>query len=361
MPWRDLALACAVVVGFIGLLLAGSRWLPGTLAKGAVLDDGGRLRYRLNGLALFVLTVLAVLAIWWKDPQGLTYPARHTWELFAAANLIAFLAAGSIYALGRRRRCRQFQDRSLVATIRGYVFGLELNPRYAGIDVKLFFYRPSLIGLFLLNVSFLAGQYVDHGSVSGRMALYQVLFFLYIANYFQFEGVILHTWDVVAERFGWTLVWGDLVLVPFFYSLPGRQLATIDDPLSGWLASISILLFLLGGWMFRGANGQKHRFKEDSTARIWGRPAQTLDGRLLVSGFWGIGRKLNYTGEFFVYVSWTILCGPGAWAPYTVLAFLALLFWHRARRDDRRCSTKYGPLWDQYCQKARFRMIPFLY
>jgi hypothetical protein len=30
---------------------------------------------------------------------------------------------------------------------------------------------------------------------------------------------------------------------------------------------------------------------------IWGKPAETLGGRLLVSGFRGIGRKLNHTGE----------------------------------------------------------------
>ncbi|MFT5434177.1 MAG: hypothetical protein ACI9OJ_004890 [Myxococcota bacterium] len=33
----------------------------------------------------------------------------------------------------------------------------------------------------------------------------------------------------------------------------------------------------------------------------------------------------------------------------------------RAWRDDRKCREKYGPLWDEYCARTRFRVIPFFY
>ena len=55
------------------------------------------------------------------------------------------------------------------------------------------------------------------------------------------------------------------------------------------------------------ADHQLARFKQDPAARIWGRPAATLEGRLLISGFWGIGRHLNYTGEILVYLALWIL------------------------------------------------------
>jgi Delta14-sterol reductase len=80
-----------------------------------------------------------------------------------------------------------------------------------------------------------------------------------------------------------------------------------------------------------------------------------------VSGFWGIGRKLNYTGELCLYCAWTLLCGFDSWVPYLLPLGLALLLGHRAWRDDRRCQAKYGALWTAYCVRARFRMIPFLY
>ena len=61
--------------------------------------------------------------------------------------------------------------------------------------------------------------------------------------------------------------------------------------------------------LFRGSNEQKHQFKADPTRPIWGKPPETVGGKLLVSGFWGIGRKLNYTGELMVYFSWTLCTG----------------------------------------------------
>jgi delta14-sterol reductase len=38
--------------------------------------------------------------------------------------------------------------------------------------------------------------------------------------------------------------------------------------------------------VFRGANKQKHMFKQDPKVIIWGQPAKVVGGRLLVSGFW---------------------------------------------------------------------------
>jgi Delta14-sterol reductase len=122
-----------------------------------------------------------------------------------------------------------------------------------------------------------------------------------------------------------------------------------------------IASYCFGFWLFRGTNGQKHRFKETPGAPIWGRAPRVLGGRLLVSGFWGIGRKLNYTGELMMYLSWTLLSGFQSWVPYLLPAWLLGLLAQRAARDDRRCHAKYGALWDEYCRHARFRMFPFLY
>jgi Delta14-sterol reductase len=225
----------------------------------------------------------------------------------------------------------------------------------------MFSYRPSLIGLGLLNVSLACIQHQQYGSVSPRMMLYQVLYFGYLANYFQFESGMLFTWDVVSEKFGWMLVWGDYVLVPFFYCLPGIFLVNNRNPLSPAEAILLAAIYLAGFWLFRGANQQKHKFKSDPQSKIWGRPARSLDGRLLISGFWGIGRKLNYTGEIMLYCSWTLLCGLSSPWPYLLPLWLMCLLPHRAWRDERRCRAKYGLLWDRYCAHARFRMLPFLY
>jgi delta14-sterol reductase len=86
-----------------------------------------------------------------------------------------------------------------------------------------------------------------------------------------------------------------------------------------------------------------------------------IGGKLLASGYWGIGRKINYTGEILVYVSFALCAGFASLWPYALpLALLGLLL-HRAWRDDKRCRAKYGALWDEYARVARFRVIPGIY
>ena len=236
------------------------------------------------------------------------------------------------------------------------------NPTLLGVDLKMFSYRPSLIGLALLNISFAVAQYETYGQLTLGMALYQAFTFAYVFNYFQFEQGMIHTWDIISERFGCMLVWGDYALVPFFYCLAGWWLVDASGPALPPLAAAGIvLLFVFGFWLFRGANEQKHRFKQDPDIRIWGKPAEALDGRLLVSGFWGIGRHLNYTGEICIYLSFALTTGFASWAPFLLPAWLAGLLVQRSRRDERRCRAKYGELWSRYTQRARFVMVPYVY
>ena len=93
---------------------------------------------------------------------------------------------------------------------------------------------------------------------------------------------------------------------------------------------------------------------------IWGRPAEALDGKLLVSGWWGIGRHLNYTGEIVAYLALSLTAGA-SFVPYLLPLWMVALLSHRARRDDGRCRAKYGELWERYCARARFRMLPIVY
>ncbi|MGH8508034.1 MAG: DUF1295 domain-containing protein [Gammaproteobacteria bacterium] len=355
---ETLAGALAGVAAFVSLLFIGSRLLPGPEARGA--PSGGPLLYRLNGLTLFVLIAFAAALGqamgWWS--LSLLY--RHFVPIFIAANVFAFLFTGIVF-LHSKWPSGQKGRNSLAETLRGLYFGAELNPRLAGVDLKLFSYRPSLIGLALLNAAFAVAQYETYGTVSGAMVLYEIFTLIYVCNYFQFEYGMLYTWDIVAERFGGMLIWGDYVLVPFFYSLPGWFLVHRLEPLPVPAALALIALFLFGFWLFRGANAQKHRFKADPGAKIWGRPAETLGGRLLVSGFWGIGRHLNYSGEICIYLAFALTTGGGSFLPYLLPAWLIALLIHRAARDERRCGAKYGALWTEYTRKARFRMVPFVY
>ncbi|MXY63709.1 MAG: DUF1295 domain-containing protein [Gammaproteobacteria bacterium] len=346
--------AAAMLLVFVGVLFAGSILLTGRRVEGSILE-GKSITYKLNGLALFLLTAAIGLIAQIFGWFSLSALYTHFVELFVVANVFAFVFSGWLCWRGVLTRGGPG------GILRGYFFGVELNPSLLGVDLKFFSYRPSLIGLALFNASFAVVQYEAYGELTLAMTLYQIFTFLYVLNYFQFEDGMIHTWDIVSERFGWMLVWGDYVLVPFFYCLPGWWLVHATEPLSAVAAALIVLLFVFGFWLFRGANQQKHRFKSDPGATIWGRPPQTLDGRLLVSGFWGVGRHLNYTGEICVYLSFALTTGFASWVPYVLPAWLASLLWHRSRRDDRRCRAKYGELWERYTQRVRYSMLPFIY
>ena len=345
--------AAAMLLAFVVALFVASIVVPGRpLGTGPAQGQ----RAKLNGLALFMIVVAvagtAQVAGWFS----LATLHAHFGALFVAANVFAFGLAGWLYWRGARASDapRGFW--------RGFFLGRELNPTWFGVDLKLFSYRPSLIGLALLNASFAVAQYEAHGELTLAMTLYQVFTFLYVFNYFQFEHGMAHTWDIASERFGWMLVWGDYVLVPFFYCIAGWWLVDAAGPsLSPAAAAGIVALFVFGFVLFRGANGQKHRFRQDPGARIWGRTAESLDGRLLVSGFWGVGRHLNYTGEICVYTAFALTTGLASFIPYLLPAWLAGLLVHRSRRDERRCRAKYGELWDRYTERARFSMLPYIY
>lgn len=343
VTWSALGEVC-----FVAALFVGSRLMPGTTEYGATRPEGGPVVYRMNGLALLVLTLAAAGLVEIGGP-GLAPLTRHVWSLFIAASLLATLGSAVLFLVGRRMRPARPAD---------FFYGVERDPSLFGVDLKMFSYRPSLIGLALMNLSCASAQYAATGSLSLAMSLYVIFTLLYIINYFHFEYGMLHTWDIIEEKFGWMLIWGDYALVPFFYAMPAFYVATRAEPLGYLEAAGLVVAYALGLWVFRGANQQKHRFKRNPSARIWGRPATSLGGKLLVSGFWGIGRKLNYTGELTMYCAWCALAGTASPVPYLLPAFLAGLLTHRALRDDRRCRAKYGPLWTEYCARARFRMFP---
>ena len=346
-------------LGFVALMFFGSKVLPGPLVTITGTENGELKRYRLNGFSLLVSTVVAVAALAWFRVWSPLTILGHFKSLFIAANIFAFFLLFILFLEGRRKTADA--PGGAIRNLRDFFRGTQLNPEWFGVDLKLFSYRPSLIGLALINVSFAFAQYETYGRLTARMWLYQILYFVYIANYFQFERGMLFTWDVIAERFGWMLAWGDYVLVPFLYSLPGWYLIHNTNTIAPSVVAAIVALFVFGFWLFRGANGQKHQFKRNPDAAIWGRPTKTIGGKLLVSGFWGVGRKLNYTGELCMYYAWTLLCGFESVVPYLLPLWLTAFLLHRAWRDDQRCRAKYGDLWVEYCRQARFRMLPFIY
>jgi len=353
-PW-SLAAALAGYCGFFFALLLASRVLPGKRVLGFAQPDGQRKTYVLNGMALFVLTHMVVIA--GTLALGLSLAplvTTHFWPLVIAANLFSVAWSLLLYVRGRERGAQP----SGKGLVRDFCMGVELNPTWKDVDLKVFAYQPSLIGLGLLVAAFGYAQHQQLGHLTPQMTLYQAFWWLYLFTHYRDEPGVLSMYDVIAEKFGLMLVWGDLVLVPFFYCIAGWYLVGQSTPMSTPALLGLVAMFSLGLWIFRGANKQKHTFKIDPTAKIWGSAPRLLGGRLLVSGWWGLGRKINYTGELTVYFAIAATAGLGHIGPFLVPLWLLSLLVHRAWRDEQRCSAKYGELWTEYCRVVPVRMLP---
>ena len=80
--------------------------------------------------------------------------------------------------------------------------------------------------------------------------------------------------------------------------------------------------------------------------------------RLLLSGFWGLARHMNYVFEIMLATSWSLPAIHYGVTPFYYVIFLVVLLIHRTFRDEEKCSNKYGKGWDSYCEKVPQRFIP---
>ena len=128
---------------------------------------------------------------------------------------------------------------------------------------------------------------------------------------------------------------------------------------------MAILVLNVGAYsIFRGSNSQKDAFRRDPSAPAVAhlKTLETATGRkLLISGWWGIARHINYFGDWLLGWSWCLPCGFAHAAPYFYVAYFAGLLLHRDRRDGKSCAVKYGKDWDRYCRIVRWRIVPVVY
>ncbi len=364
--WKDIVptgrafMTYGIWIGFQALLQV---LLPGRKVHGRLLEAGMRLSYRLNGLASLLITIGAY---WTLVLTGVVDPRavfRGIGPLISAAMIFAYSFSLFLYLYGRLGSPKQAVPAS---ELHRFFMGYSLNPRIGSFDLKLFFEaRPSLIGWIILTWVYAAVQYQNTGVVSRSMVLVCLFQFAYVLDYFIHEEAILSTMDIVHDHFGFMLCFGDTVWVPFTYSVQAYYLISRGKTLAPWAMVLFGLLFAAGYLFFRVTNLQKHRFRKDPSRPIWGRPPeyiQTAQGnRLLVSGFWGWSRHFNYVGDILMAAAWSLPCLFGSLLPYFYPLYFAVLLIHRERRDYRRCLSRYGKAWEEYCRRVRWRILPGIY
>lgn len=327
--------------------------------------------------------------------------------------IIAYILATYVYIKSFGVKQGNADNRELAAgghtgnVLYDWFIGRELNPRISlpflgEIDIKVFCeLRPGMLGWLIADYTAIAHQYKTHGFVSDSILLISAFQTLYVFDSYYMEPAVLTTMDITSDGFGFMLSFGDLVWVPFTYSLQTRYLAVYPVTL-GISGTIGVLAFVaIGYYIFRAANNEKNRFRtnpNDPTVSHLKFLETKSGSKLLISGWWGTARHINYLGDWIMSWSFTLPTGvagyiiqqssqtqsPGSgpfiagsasgtevvqgeargWGmivTYFYVVYFAVLLVHRGMRDEEKCLRKYGEDWRKYQKLVPYRIVPGVY
>ena len=335
--------------------------IPTKRQKGYIRHDktGELLQYRINSIFVLITCILLwfLLGYFKVVPYDWLYQVR--WQSLAGAVVMGLIFSFIIvlpYPSSGKHLCADFW------------FGRLKNPQFKNgfIDAKMWVYMIGVIMLQLHVLSFAAYHWQNAGVVNPGFLLGAAMTSWFCWDYNIFEKVHVYTYDIFAERVGFKLWFGCLSFYPYFYAVTLWATAKLPDPGHPvWLSVIFGIIFFIGWTLTRGANMQKYFFKRWPEKSFLGiKPQVISDGTrsLLVNGFWGKSRHINYLGEILQACAIALAAGyPGVWQVWLYPAYYVALLFTREYDDQKICKAKYGELWDEYKKKAKYRIIPYIY
>lgn len=362
--WQSMSVYLAWFFGLVWLDIL----VPGKEVQGTTLRDGSSLRYKFNGKNVMTILGYTLIsrAIYTRgELPELKYVYDHLLELLNASLLWSILIATYVYVASFMH-----QKEPIIAlggnsenVIFDWFIGRELNPRVGNFDIKLFCeMRPGLLLWVIINLACAHHQYMTLGYVTDSMALVVLFQSYYVIEGTFYEIGLINMMDVITDGFGFMLSFGDLTLVPFTYTLQARYLAEFPINL-GWFKSTAIIVvFLAGLLIFRLSNNEKNAFKRGEPSSKHLKYIESESGsKLIVSGWWGMARHINYLGDWLISWAYSLPTGFSTIITYYFVFFFAGLLIHRETRDEAKCAEKYGKTWVEYKKKVPYRIIPGVY
>jgi len=371
--------AAAIYFGFLGLQALLAVTMPGIDVKGLpIASEGGRqLVYRCNGVASWYATLAIVAALHYYGVFSLSQVLDQFGPIMSvaaiASDAISVLAYVSAVATGNATR----MSGNVVYDI---FMGAWLNPRIGTFDLKFWGeLRVAWIMLFLLTASAAVKQYETLGYIGYPMVFMLLAHGLYTNACMKGEECVPTTWDLFYEKWGWMLIFWNFCGVPFVYCAQARYIH-LHGIVSHGNAAFTAALFatlLIAYYIWDTAQSQRNRFRMMLRGTYVKRytfpqlPWGTLEfptylrcdngGTLLTDGWWRFARKIHYTMDIIMALTWGLDCGTDHFLPYFYVAFFTVMIIHRYFRDAHRCAEKYGADWERYCKLVPYIFIPFVF
>ncbi|XP_021341762.1 delta(14)-sterol reductase-like [Mizuhopecten yessoensis] len=362
--WLDLR-AAAIFLGWLGAQFV-LYLLPfgGPIELGSPTKDTGRkLAYRLNGFFVFVLNMACLMVATYVGVP-VTVLTQKALQMLTTGVLAFLLLSIALYvkAMTLRPRNRSPCGQTESAYYNWFI-GAELNPRFGFLDLKLVLFRSTVIGWMIFNWVNVVDAY-ETGHLTPSLLLVSSLQLVYVLDTFWFEAGMLVSREIIYEALGFNLLSLSL-MIPFTFCVQTRYLATTGFNLPWYCLIPIIALNVTGYWILRGSNSEKNNFrrnpKDPAFANYQTLPTQVKGKNLLVSGWWGMSRHPNYFGDIIINLSFALPTGFGCFLPYLNPLFLVMLLVDRERVDGEECRQRYGEAWDKYCEKVKYRIIPYVY
>ena len=353
-------------------------YLPGVTAYGKPLkhEAGKQLEYYCTGVWAFYTTI-AVAALLHVTGLFKLYTIIDEFGPIMSVAIISgyvvsIVAYGSAFYRGAEHRMTGYH-------VYDFFMGAELNPRMFGLlDLKMFFeVRLPWYILFLLSSGAAARQYEQLGFVSGEVGFMLLSHFLYANACSKGEEMIVTTWDMYYEKWGFMLIFWNLAGVPFSYCHSTIYLANHDPSVYHWNPIILTLFYtsyLFVYWVWDTCNSQKNQFRHEERGKALNRKTfpqlpwqkvtnpQTIKTKtgssILVDGWYGYARKLHYTCDLYFALSWGLITGFASPFPWFYAFFFCPMILHRAYRDNERCQERYGEAWTEYRRRVPYLFIP---
>lgn len=350
-------------------------WLrvPSKIVHGPETPFATRPCYRGNGVLYYWVTLVTffLLQAFYSNTSTLIY--TYFPKILGVFNILALVLCFWLLIKGKRKPEHPEDPVDRGPIIYEFYRGVELHPRLLGCDVKqLTNCRIGMMGWQLFLCAFYMAGVEKHGFNTASL-VHLLTQSVYIAKFFWWEVGYFFTLDMMMDRAGFYLCWGCMVVLPAIFTFAAAYSIVIPPTVSP-IISILIGFFGLACILLNyRVDYEKQVFRQSANYEclIWGKPAKyvlaeykdstgkTKKSPLLTSGFWGLGRHMNYTFELGASMAFCACLGFdwGLWN-FMYFFFIAVILFHRLIRDEEKCKNKYGQYWERYCSEVPYKMIP---
>ncbi|XP_034950405.1 delta(14)-sterol reductase TM7SF2 [Chelonus insularis] len=359
--WQSYLNIYAILV-YLGLLLSVS--ILSVVPIGAKVDGQqskvGRLQYRINGLLIAIIIMVAIGVGEYHGYKVFDYILRSTFKFTIGGWIIGTILAIGLYIRGGKI---PVSNTNIYASTGNFIYdfwqGRVVNPRIGKLDIKMVLIRTSIIATIIINTAIIAKslqgitlETLQHSNKTIIIASGMQI--LYCLDALIYEITSLTSFRIMYEGTGYMTCVGNL-LYPFLITLGPRYLLMQKINQPNVLHFVGFT-FLVGYLIYRLSNLQKDKFRTNPYLKDVSHLDTILTNKgkkIIVSGLWGFVRRPNYFGDLII--NWSMACtaSNGGILPYYPAICCTLVLIHRAVRDDARCKARYGAAWEQYCSRVK--------